>query len=250
MSTVELESKRLRELALRAAHAGRPSFTRFLESNVERDCRAAANEAGAKLVLWGGHEDAERHIAAFYVGEPPSRTDYPIRCLELNWNPKYANPGHRDLLGAVMGLGIERDAIGDIALGEADGSAYLFVHSDVEDYVLASLESAGRARLRLRRCEDEPKLRPPEGVSIRVTVSSFRLDAVLAAGFKLSRSEAQRLIAAGLVKRNHAEILRGDALLEEGDLLSARGYGRMRVEGFEGLTRKGRQAVRLFRYTG
>ena len=85
---------------------------------------------------------------------------------------------------------------------------------------------------------------------MRVTVSSPRLDAVLAAGLRLSRGEAQRLIDVGLVKRNHMEALRGDLHLEEGDLLSVRGYGRMRVEGFEGLTRKGRQAVRLFRYTG
>ena len=53
-----------------------------------------------------------------------------------------------------------------------------------------------------------------------------------------------------MVKRNHIETLRGDVHLEEGDLLSVRGHGRMRVEAFEGITRKGRQAVRLFRYTG
>ena len=80
--------------------------------------------------------------------------------------------------------------------------------------------------------------------------SPWRLDAVLAAGLRLSRGEAQRLIDGGLVKRNHVEVLWGDLHLEEGDLLSVRGHGRMRVEGFEGLTRKGRQAVRLFRYTG
>ena len=246
----DLERRRLRELALRAGFTGTPCFTRFLEPTAEQDARAAANAANVSIAFWGGHEDAERRIAAFYADEPPADADYPLRCLELSWNPKYAEPGHRDLLGAVMGLGLERDAVGDIALGGADGTAYLFAHADVEPYILGNLDSAGRAKLKLRQTNDPPQLKPPEGVSLRITVSSFRLDAVLAAGLKLSRSEAQRLIEGGLVKRNHAEILRGDARLEEGDLLSVRGHGRMRVEGFEGLTRKGRQAVRLFRYTG
>ena len=246
----DLDKRRLRELALRACYAPVPCFTRFLEPSMERDARAAANEAGARLALWGGHEDAERRIGAFYLDDLPAEADYPLSCLELSWNPKYAEPGHRDLLGAVMGLGLERDAVGDIALGESAGSAYLFAHRDVETYIIGNLDSAGRAKLKLRRIEGAPRLKPPEGVSLRVTVSSFRLDAVLAAGLKLSRSEAQRLIESGQVKRNHIELLRGDARLEEGDLLSVRGHGRMRVDGFEGLTRKGRQAVRLFRYTG
>ena len=245
-----LDGRRLRELALRSSYANLPCFTRFLEPSLEPEARAAAHEAGVGLAFWGGHEDAERRIAAFYADEPPAEADYPLAALELSWNPKYASPGHRDLLGAVMGLGLERDAVGDIAPGAADGTAWLFAYRDVEDYITGNLDSAGRAKLKVRRADESPRLKAPEGVALRVTVSSFRLDAVLAAGLKLSRSEAQRLIGSGLVKRNHLEELRGDAHLEEGDLLSVRGHGRMRVEGFEGLTRKGRQAVRLFRYTG
>lgn len=250
MAATELDAKRLRELALRARHTGAACYTRFLDPSMEQTARAAANAADAELALWGGYPDAERRIAAFYTGEAPGAQDYPIACLALNWNPKYASPGHRDLLGATLGLGLERDATGDVAPGAAEGSAYLFVHRDVEDYVLANLTSAGRAALRLRSVAEPEALRPPEGVLLRVTVSSPRLDAVLAAGLRLSRGEAQRLIDGGLVKRNHVEVLRGDLHLDEGDLLSVRGHGRMRVEGFEGLTRKGRQAVRLFRYTG
>ena len=250
MRPADLEARRLRELALRAHHTGLPCFTRFLEPSMEPEARAAANETGVQLALWGGHEAAERRIAAFYADDSPAEADYPLVCLELSWNAKYAEPGHRDLLGAVMGLGLERDAVGDIAPGEADGTAWLFAHRDVESYILGNLDAAGRAKLKVRCAEGAPRLKPPEGISLRVTVSSFRLDAVLAAGLKLSRSEAQRLISSGLVKRNHMEELRGDAHLEEGDLLSVRGHGRMRVDGFEGLTRKGRQAVRLFKYTG
>jgi len=246
----DLEKKRLNELALRARFSGAHCFTRFIEPSLERTARSAASQAEVQIAFYGGYPDSERRIAAFYTGEAPEQWEYPLACLELNWNAKYAQPGHRDLLGAVMGLGLERSATGDIAMGEADGSAYLFAHADVASYISVNLESAGRASLRIRQITDAPKLKAPEGILLRVTVSSPRLDSVLAAGLKLSRGEAQKLVLGGFVKRNHTEELRGDIHLEEGDLLSVRGHGRMRVEGFEGLTRKGRQAVRLFRYTG
>jgi len=249
-SVSDLEQKRLCELALRSKYSDVPAFTRFLEPAMERAARTAAARAEVNIAFFGGYENAERCIAAFFTGEAPQDWEYPLSCLELKWNPKYASPGHRDLLGAVMGLGLERDATGDIAPGEQEGCAYLFAHRDVENYIAMNLESAGRASLRIREAEMPPKLKPPQGISIRITVSSPRLDAVIAAGLKISRSEAQRLIEGGLVKRNHLEEMRGDIHLEDGDLLSLRGHGRMRVEGFDGTTRKGRQAVRLFRYTG
>ena len=249
-ASTELEKKRLQELALRAHYSGTPAFTRFLEPALENTARHAAGHAGVQIAFFGGYEDAERRIAAFYEGDAPEPWEYPLSCLMLQWNPKYADPGHRDFLGAVMSLGLERDSTGDIAMGETEGTAYLFAHGDVESYISANLESAGRASLRVKPADEEPRIKAPEGIFLRITVSSPRLDAVVAAGLKLSRGEAQKLISGGLVKRNHIEELRGDIHLEEGDLLSVRGHGRMRVEGFDGITRKGRQAVRLFRYTG
>ncbi len=247
---IGLEEKRLEELALRAQYGGGPCYTRFLEPSLKSRMQAVGIEVGVKICLWGGYADAERCIGAFWRDVPPEMENFPVACIELNWNPKYACPAHRDLLGAVMGLGLERDSVGDIAAGEKEGSAYLFVHRDVEMYVCGNLDSAGRAQLKVKSFGGTPILRPPQGVALRVTVSSLRLDAVLAAGYRLSRSEAQRLIESGQVKCNHEEILRGDVRLDSGDLLSVRGHGRMLVEGLEGATRKGRQALRLFKYTG
>ena len=244
----EMDKKRLRELALRAMHSRCPCFTRFLEPSMENEARHAAAQAEVRVEFFGGFDEAERRIAAFYTDDAPEAWEFPLSCLEIKWNPKYASPGHRDLLGAVMGLGLERDSIGDIALSEREGSAYLFVHQDVEKYVSANLESAGRAGVKTAPLKDEMKIKPPEGQEIRATVPSERMDAVLAAGLKISRNEAQKLISSGMVKRNHLEELRGDVRLEDNDLLSVRGYGRMKIILFDGLTRKGRLVVRLFRY--
>ena len=242
--------KRLNELALRAQHTGRVCATRFLEPSTLVAVNAAASRAGVKVVLWGGYEGAERCVAAFYAGDPPEAGDWPVVALRLQWNAKFANPGHRDLLGAMMGLGIEREMTGDIAMGTYRDApcAYLFALEEVADYIAANLDSAGRASLKVSVATETPQLIPPEGESLRLTVQQQRLDAVLAAACRLSRGEAQRLIAAGLVKLNHVPQLRPDARLSEGDLISARGYGRVKVTAFQGESRRGRQVVQVFRY--
>ncbi len=149
-----------------------------------------------------------------------------------------------------MGLGVERETTGDIVTATHRGApcACLFVLDDVADYVAANLESAGRASLKVIPCDAPPQLLPPEGQSLRLTVQQPRLDAVLAAACRLSRSEAQRLIAGGSVKLNHVQCLRGDAKLSEGDLISARGYGRVRLDAFAGESRRGRLVVEAFKY--
>ena len=242
--------KRLNELALRAQHTGRVCATRFLEPSTLAAVNAAASRAGVKVALWGGYEGAERCVAVFYAGDPPVAGDWPVVALRLQWNAKFANPGHRDLLGAMMGLGIEREMTGDIAMGTYRDApcAYLFALEEVADYIAANLDSAGRASLKVSVATETPQLIPPEGESLRLTVQQQRLDAVLAAACRLSRGEAQRLIAAGLVKLNHVPQLRPDARLSEGDLISARGYGRVKVTAFQGESRRGRQVVQVFRY--
>ena len=244
--------KRLAELALRAVYGGAPTFTRFLEPAVANDVRAAAKAAGADVALWGGYEDAERVMAAFFFVVAPEREAYPIAALRIEWNDKFAHPAHRDLLGAAMGLGVERDTLGDIALGRRHDApcAWLFCAEEVADYVCASFESAGRASVKVIAETETPGILPPEGTAMRATVQQLRLDAVVAAACRLSRSEAQRRIAAGLVKLNHVPCLRADARLEAGDLLSVRGHGRVRVDALQGESRRGRQVVSLFLYGG
>lgn len=239
------DRRRLDDLARRAARTGQAQFTRFLEPAAERDATAAARDAGVEIAFFGGHADAERRVCAFYSEDPPE--EWPVEALALCWNARFSAPGHRDLLGAAMALGLERDAMGDICMGAEAGTAYLFCLSDVAGYICASFESAGRTPLTVGPA-DEVRIAPPEGTRFRATVSALRLDAVLAAGFRLSRAEAQRLIRAGSVKLDHSQELRTDAHVGEGSLLSARGFGRLRVDEVQGETRKGRTGVVLFRF--
>ncbi|NLD58613.1 MAG: hypothetical protein GX647_02990 [Clostridiales bacterium] len=239
----DLGEKRLRELALRASRTGEPAHTRFLEPPLEVAARAAANAAGCQVDFFGGYPGAERRVAAFYTDEPGN---WPIERLRLSWNPRYGSPGHRDILGAIMALGIVRASLGDIAV--LSDHALAFVHRDVADYVLLNLESAGRVRLEIERDAGDFEAPEPGGAISYRTVASERLDALVASALHLSREAAQKLIASELVKVNHEVNPRPDAKLSAGDIVSARGYGRFKLAEITGETRKGRLGVRIFMF--
>ena len=170
---------------------------------------------------------------------------FPIAALELTW-PHQTAPGHRDVLGSVMGLGISRPCVGDIVV--EDSRAYVFLEASLAQHAADALTSAGRVHLRVRLLDAWPDVAPPEGTELRDTVSSLRLDAVVSGGFGLSRAAAAELIAAGRVKLRHVPAVRPDARVGEGDAISARGYGRLVVTEVGQPNRKGRLPVRLIRY--
>jgi len=227
----------------RAARRGSPRFTRFLDPPLMQEAARAAREEGVEAAFSGGYEGAERCLAAFYDGDKPDA--WPIECLRAEWNADYAKAQHRDFLGAALCLGIERSMLGDIMVGE--GCAYLFVTEAAAPLILSELQSAGRAKLKIERAK-ACELPEEKGTSVRDTVSSMRLDAVVAAGYSLGRAEAQELIRRGLVKLNHLPEERADARVHEGDLISVRGHGRLRVDEEQGLTRKGRLGVLMTRF--
>ena len=122
-------------------------------------------------------------------------------------------------------------------LSSGDSCAFLFALEAATPLILGEMESAGRAKLRIQRAE-AVEMPSEKGTSVRDTVSSMRLDAVASAGFSLGRAEAQELIRRGLVKLNHLIDERTDARVRAGDLISIRGYGRLRVGRGAGFDKK------------
>lgn len=241
---MEIQYRHFLDLARRAAHRYEAQFTRFLDPSLEVEAERAAREEGVQIVFSGGYPDAERRMGCFTPMDGVET--WPISCVKAEWNEKYATVEHRDLLGAIMALGLTRESFGDILIDE--GRAYLFAAEEAGAYLLANLESAGRARLKLSVALSLEELPQPKGVMVRDTVQNMRLDALLAGAFSLGRAEAKQLIDRGLVRVNHADELRPGIRLKAGDLVSARGKGRFRVVEEQGQTRKGRTSVLLFRY--
>lgn len=236
--------QRLQELAARAHRTGIAVFSPFLTPPEAQIACAAARKERVESGLSGGYEDAERQMAGFF---PFGEEAFPIVALEISW-PHQAEPTHRELLGSLMALGIQRHALGDIVLSE--GKAYLFAQAAIARYVAEQWSQAGRARLQIRIVEEWPALSGAAGRMQRGTVSSLRLDAVMASGLNLSRTAAAELIESGHVKLRYAPILRCDARVESGDMISVRGMGRLQLAEVGAPTRKGRLAITLMRFGG
>ncbi|MEG1918335.1 MAG: YlmH/Sll1252 family protein, partial [Oscillospiraceae bacterium] len=230
-----------------------PTCTGFL-TTAEQTAAAqllTAASAGDTALFWGGYEAAERKLLVCLPDWQTAETflegdALPIRALRCVCRPEFGLT-HRDYLGALMGLGIVREKIGDILVTE-DGCD-LLVASTVADFLLQGWETAGRAPVAVTAIETDA-LRCPEIKCelVRDTVMSLRLDAVVAAGFHLARSRAATLIAGGRVQVNGRDCDKTDKLVAQGDTLSARGLGKCELVEVGGLSRKGRTGIVLKRY--
>lgn len=236
--------KRLQELASRADSTGRCFFTPFLTPPEADTARLCARRAGVNCFLSGGYEGAERVIACFTPEEEPP--EFPLKAIAFTW-PRQSAPAHRDMLGAAMALGLKRSCLGDIVV--EDDRAVLFSEQMTAETVASSLTEAGRIHLQSEILPELPALAAPEGEEVHTTVLTPRLDAVLSDGFGLSRARAAETIAAGAVKLRHVPTVKCDARVAEGDAITLRGFGRLRVEEIGQPTKKGRLPVRLTRFS-
>ena len=196
----------------------------------------------------GGYPGAERQRAmlrhADFAGTPEG---FGIACVEVAWNGQFAHLSHRDVLGAVMGLGIERGLVGDILV--APETAKILCDTKIADYIVENLTMIGAVRTAATP-GDAAEIAPrgERTKEIRATVASLRLDAIVAAGFGISRSRAADDIAADKVKLNWQSAGSASKTIKEGDVLSMRGRGRAVVTEVRGQTKKGRTVVVLHRF--
>lgn len=208
----------------------------------------AANYSGLKVDFAGGYRGAERARAVFLHEDfPGTVTDYEIDCLEAKWNGQFARLSHRDVLGALMSLGIERDRLGDL-LVTAD-AVKIVCDSKMADYILLNLAQIGAVGVSCERValEDIPP-KEERCKEIRATVASLRVDSIVASGFGSSRSRAAADIAADKLKLNWQPVKNASRMVKAGDVLSMRGRGRLEVAEVCGTTKKGRTVVVLKRY--
>ena len=229
-----------------------PAHTGFLSQAERVSAEALINACGHPAHLFfGGYEGAERTVCAFlpdWMEEEDWQAgeDCPVRALRCTY-PQGSGLTHRDFLGSILGLGISREKVGDLLVGEA--SCDILVLDELEDYLLLNLESAGRVRLKTVRLGlDQLSIPQVQVKTIRDTVATLRLDAVTASAFSLSRGRAAEAVSAGRVQLNHRECLKPDRPVAQGDVISCRGLGKCVVKEAGGLSKKGRVMVVLERY--
>ena len=200
------------------------------------------------VLLHGGTAEAERKCAFFLPAwMEPEQFDIAEYLCALEITARFGAPGHRDYLGAILGLGIGRDWVGDILVFPE--RAYVFCLPSVRQHLLLSLDKVGRWGVKVREIPlAEVPVGEKETKELSFTVKSPRLDAVCAGAFGMSRTAAAEKIAAGLVALNYQECLKPDAAVRPGDVLSLRGKGKCTVgEAGDRETKKGRAVVTVFK---
>lgn len=202
------------------------------------------------LYAFGGYEDAERKMLVYLPDYLEESTLYgegsPLVCLEGTFF-QGDELSHRDILGALMGAGIQREAVGDILVEK--GRCLFFVTREIAPYVLDNLRSAGRTVLHLTQVPLQGLSLPqPEFQEIRDTVSSVRLDSVIASGFRIGRSLAAEYIRSGKAALDGIPCEKPDKLISEGSKISVRGLGKVRLYRVNGKTKKDRISITIQKY--
>ena len=209
-----------------------------------------------KMVFYGGYADAERCIPVFlpeYIEWSGDYDDVPwdlkelVSVIRVSAQKGGRRLSHRDYLGSLLGLGIERRLTGDILV--RDGGADIIIVPGIEEFLLKELHRIGSVEVKTEAADVSELIVPEARVEyIRDSVSSIRLDSVVSSAFRLSRSRAAEAIRKGLVSVDHAECIKPDAAVPEGSAIVLKGKGKAVLEETGGESRKGRIRIVIKRF--
>ncbi len=244
----ELLAKRFIDLSRQAQQRDIVLFSGFLNLNELNIFQQGISELYSGFEMSGGYAWSERQMIAFLPDALCYAWEYPIACLEAApVNQKFAEAlSHRDVLGTLMGLGIERSKIGDILVD--GGMAYVFCHEDIAPYLIEQLTRVRHTTVRVRQVPPAELRLTPKTELCEGIVASNRLDGVVACLCKVSRSQASQMIRGGKVFINHKECLQIARECKEQELVSIRSIGRFRFLGCMGETRKGRAKIQYEKF--
>ena len=250
MKEDEVLRSHIMDLANQCYQQNHYTFSGFL--NVGEQVIVYEMERELKFVPWtlfGGSEDCERRMLRFGSEELLGyEEEFPIRCLVVR--PvirKFADTlNHRDFLGSLMNLGIERDILGDIIV--RDNVGYIFCEDQMASYLRDSLDQVKHTSVRCEIWKECPAQARPQFSEAELVVSSNRADAIIAKVFQLSRSQSIELFRGRRVFVNGRLYENNSGVLKPEDIVSVRGHGKFVFSGFLNETKKGRirVGVRLY----
>lgn len=240
-----------------------PVFSNFLSLNemgiiykLFEDKNISENILKNYVTVFGGYKDAERKMACFLPDtryQEVKEEDFPIGCIKITpVNKKFCDVlSHRDFLGTVMGIGIERNQIGDIIIKKEDSKKFYtgYVFCCVDKVPLLSDITRVRQTSVTAESVDGTNLSlTQEYKDIQGSVSSMRLDAITAVAVKMSRSRCLSLVKDGNVHINGRLCTENSKIVCDGDILSIRGYGKYKVKMQQSTTKKGRYHITVQQY--
>lgn len=222
--------------------------TYFLD---ERQCKFAEDILKAESITGykfvGGYTNAVRK-ALIIIPENAwyDRTDKPFSCLEFVFR-RQDTLSHRDLLGAIMALGIKREMIGDILVIE--NKAYVFAINTVCELLLNQLTKIGKVGVKVLQTNfEESFIRDDNFTDIVGTVVSMRLDCIVSLSIKLSREKVSALIKTTGIILNYKNIKSPDTIVNAGDIFSVRGYGKFKLYSIDGITKRNKKRIHIKKF--
>lgn len=239
--------KRFSELAEQSYQNSTYYFTDFLSATDAALAYTVVDES--EFTQWGGAEGCERVMLRF--GNPEDfgyEIPFPIQILKIEpLIKKFAdNLNHRDFLGALMNLGIERDTIGDIVV--KDKVAYVFAVERIVDYIRENLGQVKHTHVKCQLLEEMPEAVRPQLEPVELIVASIRLDTIVAKLYHLSRNQALDLFRKKLVLVNGRIYENNSGNPKDGDVIAVRGYGKFVFRHIQYDTKKGKQAILVEQY--
>lgn len=220
------------------------AFFDFYDPSQQKRIEVELKYEPINLVFFGGHEFCERKMLCLSTEEIRDEIPWPIavcRC-EVDFEVH-----HRMVLGAVMNLGIAREIIGDIIIGEK--SIQIVVKEHIAEYIAINFDRLSNRRIQFGVLPiSQIDVKEPEFECSNISVASFRLDAIISSACGMSREAATDLIKGGKVKINHEEKTKASQVAKIGDLFSVRGKGRFILEESIGTTKKGRNKIVIKKY--
>lgn len=216
-----------------------PKLTDFLDPRQRFIVQSVIGTGDVKMAESGLFDDAERKrvllYPSYYEVQPE---DFGITVFELNYPVKFVTLKHPDILGSMMSIGLDRNKYGDIRI---DGQRIqIAVADEVKSYLRANFTTAAKVKVHLEEVANPEDFigTSDEWTEESHTVSSLRLDTVISSVYHISRQKASALISGGKVKVNWTVQEQPSFELNESDILSSRGYGRIKVMMIEGRTKK------------
>ncbi len=244
-----LLQKRLIELSKVAYQRGIVTYSDFLNLNELNILHTIPKQQlYCNYEVFGGYALSERQMVAFLPDALCYEYFYPISAIKIEpLNKKFAEKlSHRDYLGSILNLGMDRCKLGDV-LVEDDG-ALLFIHESLEQFLLQELTRIRHTTIKTSVVQITDINYQPNTKEIRGTVSSLRLDSLLSLAFASSRSKLTAYIEAGKVYVNGKLITSNGYQIKENDIISVRGLGRFRFIESGAQTKKGRCYVTIHLY--
>lgn len=241
--------RKLTDKATQAIYNNYPTYTQFLDLN-EQSLFLSHLKAFPKVCYkcFGGYEESERKIIGFYSDDYDiNQLDFPLTVLQILPERSSDKLSHRDYLGAIMNLGIERFMIGDIICDSNE--AYVFCIDHISDFIIEQLVNIKNSNITVVKVNySEVQAIKPNFDIIKGTVSSLRLDSVIKLGFSMSRSNAISIIESKKAFINSKLHEKGSTKVDEGNVISIRGFGKIKIQAIGELTKKGRIFIELYKY--